>query len=64
VQEKVIKFLFGCLLFSGLIFLSACGGRRRSCQGHPGTPAGAYTVTVMGTFGSQTHSTMMSFTVH
>ena len=39
----------GCLVFSGLIFLAACGGSssgRGGSGGQPGTPAGTYTITI------------------
>jgi hypothetical protein len=65
-KKKLWGFLFGCLLFSGLIFLAACGGSSSSGGGgHPGTPAGTYTVTVTGTgtTGSPTHSTTVTLTV-
>jgi IPT/TIG domain len=51
-KKKLFGFLLGCALFSGLIFLSACGGSSSSGgggTGHPGTSAGTYTVTVTGT---------------
>jgi len=65
-KKKLWAFLFGCLLFSGLIFLAACGGSSSSGGGgHPGTPAGHYTATVTGTgtTGSPTHPTTLTLTV-
>jgi IPT/TIG domain len=65
-KKKLWGFLFGCLLFSGLIILPACGGGSSSGGGgggHPGTPAGTYSVTVTGTAGSLTHAQTVSVTV-
>jgi hypothetical protein len=69
-KQKILSFLLGCLLFSGLIFLAACGGSSSSGGGgtvHPGTPSGAYTITVTGTSatGSLTHpATPLSLAVN
>ena len=68
-KKKILCFLFGCSLFSGLIMLGACGGGSSSTggggRGHPGTPSGAYTITVTGTgaTGSPAHSTTLALTV-
>jgi len=67
-KKKLFGFLLGCVLFSGLMFLSACGGSSSSGgggTGHPGTSAGTYTVTVTGTgpSGSPVHTTTLTFTV-
>jgi hypothetical protein len=66
-KKRFFGFLLGCLLFSTLIILPACGGSSSSGGGgggHPGTPAGTYTVTVTGTSGSTTHTATASVTVN
>ncbi len=66
-KKRFLCSLFGCLLFSGLIFLVACGGGSSSFGGSgggvPGTPVGVYNVTISGS-GSLTHTTTVSVTVN
>jgi hypothetical protein len=64
-KGRLLAFLFGCLMFSGLIFLEACGGSSSSGggSGHPGTAAGSYTVTVTGISDSLTHTATTTLTV-
>ncbi len=68
-KKKLWGFLLGCILFSTLIILPACGGNSSSGGGggggHPGTPAGVYTVTVTGTAsGPLTHTATVTVTVN
>jgi IPT/TIG domain-containing protein len=66
-KKKLCGFLLGCLLFSTLIILPACGGSGSSGGGggggHPGTPAGTYNITVTATAGSLTHTATVSVKV-
>ena len=65
-KRRFLCFLFECMLFSGLIFLAACGGTSssfgRGAAGIPGTPTGSYTIMVSAS-GSVTHTTAVTLTV-
>jgi hypothetical protein len=54
-----------CLTFSGLVWLTACGGGGSSGGGGAGggTPAGAYTITVQGKAASIVNTTNVTLTV-
>jgi uncharacterized repeat protein (TIGR03803 family) len=54
-QRKTRTMLLGCVLVAGSLFQVACGGSSMN-TGSSGTPAGAYTITVMGTSSAATGS--------
>jgi len=65
-KGKLTAAALTCLLFSGLIFQLACGGGNSPVvTGSKGTPSGAYTITVAGTYatGSLVHDTPVPLTV-
>jgi len=55
-QRKIKALLLSCVLLAGVVFQLACGGGSSSGGGNPGTPAGAYTITVTGTSSAATGS--------
>jgi hypothetical protein len=65
-KQRLFSSLLVCVLFSGLILLVACGGGGASFGNNatntPGTPAGAYTITVSAS-GSVAHTTTVTLTV-
>jgi len=65
-KGKLTAAALTCLLVSGLIFQLACGGSSSPVvTGSKGTPSGAYTITVTGTYatGSLVHNTPVPLTV-
>ena len=54
-KRRLTALLLGCLVFSGLMFLAACGGGGGG-GGGGGTPPGTYNVTVKGAGGGVTNS--------
>jgi hypothetical protein len=63
-KERFLGVLI-CLTFSGVVSFTACGGGSSSGGGggSGGTPAGTYTITVKGTFGSTVNTTNVTLTV-
>jgi hypothetical protein len=67
-KHRRLGMLLGCLLLAALAFQPGCGGGSSAGGGGtPGTPAGAYTITLSGTSGSGgsvlTHQTTVTLTV-
>ena len=54
------------IIVAGFIGMSACGGGSSTPPPVtvPGTPAGTYTVTVTGTYGTATHTQAITLTVN
>lgn len=59
-QRSIKTLLLGCVLCLGVASQVACGGGGGGSTGNPGTPAGAYTLTVTGTSGAATGSLVRS----
>lgn len=59
MKGKLVSAAFSCVVLAGLVFQSACGSNK------PGTPPGAYTVTLTGTDASipMVQSATVTFTV-
>ena len=63
-RRKLLGLLLLGMMLTGLIFMAACGGTSSGGGGgHPGTPAGTYTVTVTGTAGSLVHTAPVTVVV-
>jgi len=65
-KKKWLGILLGCLLISGLMLLSACGGAGSGGGGGGGgggTPAGTYSVTISGAAGSVVQKTTVTLIV-
>jgi hypothetical protein len=63
-SRKPLGWLLICLMFSGLVWLAACGGGSSgSTSGGGGTTAGSYTVTVTGTSGALVQTRALAVTV-
>jgi hypothetical protein len=64
-KKNFLGFVLVCLMISGLIFLTACGGGSGGGGGggSGGTPAGTYTIKVSGTAGSTVNSATVAVTV-
>jgi hypothetical protein len=63
--KKTVGLVISCLLLGGLLLQAACGGGggSSSTTSTPGTPAGSYTVTVVGSSGSAQHKTVVILSV-
>jgi hypothetical protein len=63
-RTRLLSYLFGALLFAGLLFQTSCGGGRSTDPGgSPGTPTGQYNITITATSGSTQHSTSVTLEV-
>jgi hypothetical protein len=62
--KKTLGLVISCLLLGSLLLQAACGGGSSTTStSTPGTPAGSYTVTVVGSSGSAQHETVVNLTV-
>jgi len=63
-RRKSLGLVTCGVLLTGMVFQAACGGGTgRNGGGSGGTPKGNYTITVMGTSGSLSHSTTVTLVV-
>jgi hypothetical protein len=62
-RGKLLGFGVALLILSGCMFQTACGGVSSSGTPVPGTPRGAYTVTITGNAGGMQQSTTVTLTV-
>jgi hypothetical protein len=68
-RGKLVSYVLVGLMAGGCLLQAACGGASMSNNvpsapsAVSGTPAGAYTVQVIGTAGSTQHSTTVTLTV-
>jgi len=65
-RKKILGLVIGYVVLGGLLLQVACGGGGGSSSpgtSTPGTPAGSYTVTVVGGSGSSQHMTAVTLTV-
>src|SRR5262249_18464088 len=62
-RKKLLGVVMGAVLGTGLLFQVACGGGGSPPPHDTGTASGTYTITVTGTAGTISRSTMVSLTV-
>ena len=63
-RGKLLGFGIALLVLSSCMFQAACGGVSSSGTPVPGTPTGAYTVTVTGTANGMQQTATVTLTVH
>ena len=51
-RKNLLRTSLACLMISGLLFLAACGGGNSGVGGVTSTPAGTYTISILGSAGS------------
>ena len=61
-RQKLSAWIPAATVLCLLLLLAACGGGSKAPQ-NPGTPKGAFTITVTGTAGSLTHTTTVTLVV-